>query len=122
MPHATFDECIRSCEACAVTCEHCATSCLGEKDVAMMAACIRLDRDCADACRFAALLMSRGSPFAAEFCELCAKFCEACATECAKHQAEHCQACAKACRECAAACRHMAGPAHSHGQGAAARP
>ena len=54
---------------------------------AMMAECIRRDRDCADACRCAALLMGRGSPFAAEFCELCAKFCEACAAECEKHEA-----------------------------------
>ncbi len=42
MSHTTFEACcIRSCEDCATACEHRAMSCLGERDVAMMAECIR---------------------------------------------------------------------------------
>jgi hypothetical protein len=74
----------------------------------MMANCIRLDRDCADACRVAATLMSRGSQFAQQLCALCAAICDACAKECERHEAEHCRRCASACRRCAEECRRMA--------------
>jgi hypothetical protein len=82
--------------------------CLNEKDVAMMARCIQLDRECAEACYAAARLMSIGGEHAAAFCNTCAEICEACAEECSKHDMDHCQSCAEACRECAQECRTMA--------------
>lgn len=72
-----------------------------------MADCIRLDLDCADACRLAAVWVERRSRFVREICLLCAAVCEACAAECARHDAEHCKACARACRHCVDACRRM---------------
>jgi len=85
-------------------------ACLEEKDVKMMAQCIRLDRDCADACDAAIRAMSRGGPLAKELCRACATACDACAAECEKHakMADHGRVCAEACRKCAEACRKMA--------------
>lgn len=108
MSHEKHQACIAACNTCADACDHCATACLNEKDVSMMADCIRNDIDCAAICRIAAGFMARGSVHAAEVCELCAHICETCAEECAKHENEHCQACAEACRKCAAECRKMA--------------
>ena len=105
-----YRDCIATCIACLVACEMCADACLDEKDVRMMARCIWLDRDCADACAAALRTMSRGGPLAKSACRACAVACEACAEECEKHagMAEHCARCAEACRQCAAACRRMA--------------
>jgi len=111
MAHHEFKQCIDACVACAQECEHCANACLSERDVAKMAHCIRLDRDCAEACWGAAAFMSRGSQFAHEVCRLCAEICDACGAECRKHQVEHCQRCADACEKCAEECRKMAGVA-----------
>ena len=74
----------------------------------MMARCIELDRDCADICAMAAILMSRGSEYAKELCALCAKVCRDCGEECSKHQTDHCQECATACMKCAEECERMA--------------
>lgn len=52
-----FSACIQACNACALACEHCATACLDEPQVAQMRRCISLDRDCADLCRLAAMLI-----------------------------------------------------------------
>jgi hypothetical protein len=111
MAHQQHQDCIEACQKCAAECEHCASACLQEDNVKMMALCIQLDRDCADFCRLSATLMSRNSPFAAEFCLLCAKVCEACAAECERHDMDHCKRCAKACRQCAEECRSMAASA-----------
>jgi len=107
---ARYHDCIEACVACLVACEMCSDACLGEKDIEMMAQCIRLDRDCADACDAAIRAMSRGGPLAKELCRTCATACDACAAECEKHakMAEHCRVCAEACRKCADACRKMA--------------
>jgi len=109
MAHDAYQTCIQACNDCAVACDHCASACLGEQDVKTLARCISLDLDCAEVCRAAAALMSRGSEFAAEFCETCAQICDLCAEECEKHsKMEHCRACAQACRRCAEECRRMA--------------
>lgn len=107
MTQAEYASCIDACIECARACEHCADSCLSEQDVSKMAECIRLDRDCAEACWAAAAWMSRESRFAAELCRLCAEVCEACGAECGKHSHDHCRRCAEACRACADACREM---------------
>ena len=45
--------CIEACNVCADACDYCSSSCLQEDDVKMMAACVRLDMDCAEICRMA---------------------------------------------------------------------
>lgn len=65
---AKYHDCIEACVACLVACEMCSDACLDDEDIAMMRACIRLDRDCADACVAGIRVMSRGSPLSAELC------------------------------------------------------
>lgn len=108
MLNSNYQACIQACSNCALVCENCAASCLREEDVKMMAGCITLDRDCADLCALAAVLMTRDSPLSKEICRICAQACRACAEECSKHQADHCRACAEACRKCAEECEKMA--------------
>jgi Domain of Unknown Function (DUF326) len=102
--------CLDACQQCLAACEHCAAACLSEPDVTSMAGCIRLDRDCADACSFTARLLMRASDLHPQACRMCAEACERCAAECQKHAAhhDHCRQCAEACRACAAECRKMA--------------
>ena len=67
-----FQSCIQACSNCAIVCETCAAACLREDDVKMMARCIELDRDCADLCALAAVLMARDSHYAKALCKLSA--------------------------------------------------
>ena len=108
MDEQPYRQCIEACDACADACDNCAASCLHEADVQSMTRCIALDIDCAQVCRLAAAMMSRGSEFASLLCRDCAQICEVCAEECSRHPMEHCQRCAQACRDCASLCRHMA--------------
>ncbi|MBI2805518.1 MAG: four-helix bundle copper-binding protein [Planctomycetes bacterium] len=101
--------CIDACTRCAEECEHCAIACLNGPDVAKMAACIRLDNDCAAVCRLAATFLIQRSSFDAEVGRLCAAVCLSCETECSKHNLDQCQRCAEACRRCADECNRMAG-------------
>ena len=107
---AAYHECLEACVACLVACEMCSDACLDESDVKMMVECIRLDRDCADACAAAVRAMARGGPLAKAFCRTCAEACDRCAAECERHahHHDHCRLCAEACRRCADACRRMA--------------
>lgn len=89
---------------CALACEHCATACLNEQDVTSMAACIKLDRDCADICLQAARLLQRESAIGHQYLVICEEICRMCGDECAKHEHEHCRQCARACVVCADAC------------------
>ena len=109
MAHEKFAACIEACVQCAQECEHCADASLSEKNVAKMAECIRLDRDCAEICWTASAYMSRGSQFASDICRICAEICDLCGAECEKHEPDHCQRCAQACHRCAEECRQMAG-------------
>lgn len=107
MAHQHYKTCIDACNVCALACDHCASACLGEPDPAALTGCIRLDMDCAQACRLATAFMARDSEHAQACCELCAQVCDTCAEECAKHEHDHCRMCAQACRHCAEACRNM---------------
>jgi hypothetical protein len=110
MAHQSFASCIQACYESATACNHCATSCLQEQDVKMLARCIALDIDCADACLMASAAMSRASESARAFCSFCAQICDLCAEECDRHQhMQHCRECAQACRRCAQECRKMVG-------------
>lgn len=104
-----MNDCIKACDDAAKACDFCVSACLTDRNVAEMAACIKLSLDCAELCRLGSALMSRGSQFAGEVANLCAVACDACAADCEKHKdMAHCAACAEACRRCAAACRKMA--------------
>jgi hypothetical protein len=70
MSHEQVQQCIEECLRCMVACNHCYTACLDEHDVAMMKECIRLDRQCADICGFAAQAMSTNSMYARELCRI----------------------------------------------------
>ncbi len=109
--NAAYHACLEACVECLVACEMCSNACLDEENVKMMVPCIRLDRDCADACASALRAMARGGPLAEALCLACATACEACAAECEQHAAmhEHCRICADACRRCAQECRRMVG-------------
>ena len=98
------NELLQSLIKCIVACEHCATACLQELDARMMAACVLLDRDCADACTYAARLIGRDSPRAAEALRSCVELCRACAAECDRHIYTHCRICAEKCKECHERC------------------
>jgi len=90
---------------CALACEMCATACLNEQDVNKMAACIKLDRDCADICTQAAVLLQRQSLIGHQYLLLCEEICRMCGEECNKYkQMDHCKKCAEACMNCAEAC------------------
>lgn len=104
-----YHTCMEACAECLVACEMCSDACLSEPNVRELAHCIRLDRDCAEACAAALRAMARGSWQAPQFCALCAELCDRCAEECEKHAAhhDHCRVCAEACRRCAEECRRM---------------
>ena len=74
----------------------------------MLARCIQLDRECAEACYASAKLMVMGGEHATLFCHSCAEIYDVCAEECEKH-AEHCRRCAEACHRCAEECRAITG-------------
>ena len=103
-----YRNCIDACNSCAEACEYCATCDLQEQDVKAMAACIQINRDCANICWASSQFMSRASKYAKQICNVCADICEACAKECEKYiDMDHCQKCAQACRRCAEECRKM---------------
>lgn len=108
---AEYRTCIEACAECLVACEMCADACLDEERVAKLVTCIRLDRDCAEACATALRSMSRSGPLAHDICRMCAEACDRCAEECERHAKmhEHCRLCGEACRRCAEECRRMAG-------------
>ncbi len=102
-------ELIQHLADCAAACQYCSDQCLDEDDIKMMVSCIRLDRDCADACITALNFVARGSDSAKQAVEFCLDFCQRCAEECGSHEADHCKACAEACRACAQACKQFLG-------------
>ncbi len=105
--------CIEACGACAQACVLCADSCLGERAVAELVACVRLDLDCADVCESTQRVLSRRTgeddALVRVLVKACAEACRLCGEECDRHAAqhEHCWVCAEACRRCECACREL---------------
>lgn len=89
---------------CVAVCEYCANACLDEDNLSSMTACIKLNRDCADLCTAAILLLIRDSSQKVAIVKLCKKICAECAAECSKHEHEHCQQCAQTCHRCEERC------------------
>ncbi len=109
MAHEKNKQLLEALNNCAAECNHCATACLKEKDVKMLARCIRLDIDCAEICQLTAAYVARDAEHVNHLLKECADICEACAEECEKHShMEHCRQCAEACRHCAEACLQTA--------------
>ena len=116
-----YQKCIDACLECATECNQCAVACLEEKEVQNLTQCIRLDLECAVICRASAELMTKGSAYAPQLCELCATICNACAEKCEQHAnmgMEHCRECAEACRACAMETIEIAKEATNKNQGA----
>lgn len=106
--NSEYQQLLSTLHDCAAACNHCFDACLQEEDVKMMAACIRLDRECADFCSYLEQAIMRNSPFVKQLAAVCAEICDACAEECGKHDHEHCKQCATTCKACADACRQFA--------------
>lgn len=94
-----------SLQECVTACEFCADACLEEDNVSKLAACIRLDRNCADICATSLRLLVRNSNHTGSVIEICREICAECAEECEKHDHDHCEECAQACRRCEEQCR-----------------
>lgn len=93
---------------CARVCNHCAVACLSEREVSMLTKCIRLDLECAEICRTAAVFIERDAVHTDELLSVCAVVCNSCADECDKHShMDHCRECADVCRQCAEACQQL---------------
>jgi len=106
MKDSRNNELINALSACANACNYCTTACLGEADVKMMVACIKLDIDCAAICSLTASFIARASVHGKHLLRECAELCDLCATECEKHtHMQHCKDCAEACRACEKACK-----------------
>lgn len=109
---AAIATCIEECLSCAQACTACADACLSEPHLGELAACIRMNVDCADVCNVTARVFSRrGDPagLAHALLTLCEQACRTCAQECERHAEhhEHCAACAEACRSCEDACQQL---------------
>jgi len=104
MKDATTNDLLDQLMKCIAACETCADSCLDEPNVKNMVNCIRLDRDCADACTLAARYVARGSAHMNGALDLCIALCKACEKECRSHTNDHCRTCAEACHACHTAC------------------
>ena len=111
MKDATTNALLDHLMKCIAACETCADACLDEPDVQNMANCIRLDRDCADACTMAARFVARDSANADQALQLCIALCKACEKECRSHDHDHCRICAEACHTCHTECEAYAATA-----------
>ena len=119
MTNQQYQKCIDACLDCATECNQCAVACLEEKEVQHLTQCIRLDLECAVICRASAELMTSGSAYAPQLCELCAAICKACAEKCEQHAnmgMEHCRECAEACRACSKETMEIANEATNKNQ------
>ena len=106
-------ECVDACVACELACVACADACLGERELASLRKCIRLNLDCADVCGTTARVLSRlfdpDIELVRSQLEACARACATCGAECYRHAGkhEHCKVCGDACRRCEAECRKL---------------
>ncbi|MCM3782871.1 four-helix bundle copper-binding protein [Neobacillus mesonae] len=95
---------IAACLEAMNACNKCYVSSLKEYDLALLTESIRLNREAAEICSFAASALSRGTDYKDEILSLVVKACKACAEECLRHEHIHCQSCVEACLRCAEVC------------------
>ena len=107
-------KCAYECAQCSLVCVTCADACLHEEKPSALAACIRLNMDCADVCSATARLISRPShgnmSSLRTQLQACRTICLACSEECRQHGnmgMEHCKVCADCCEACIRACDEM---------------
>lgn len=118
-PPDTLSALIHACIECAQVCTACADACLGEHQPGKLAACIRLNLDCADILTMTSRILTRQQnpdlALVAMTVELCAAACDVCARECDRHAGEyaHCHVAAAACSRCFEACRTLMTGSHT---------
>jgi len=105
--------CIDTCFECAQACTTCADADLGEKMVADLVKCARLNLDCADVCGTTARVLSRQTGYDRDLTrsvvQACAQACQVSGDECARHAQmhEHCRVCEEVCRRCQQRCEEV---------------
>jgi hypothetical protein len=105
--------CIDTCLECAQACTTCADADLGEKMVADLVKCARLNLDCADMCGTTARVLSRQTGYDRDLTrsvvQACAQVCQISGDECARHAQmhEHCRVCEEVCRRCQQRCEEV---------------
>ncbi len=108
-------ECVDACNDCAMVCLSCADACIAENKGDTLAACIRLNLDCAALCTATAQMLARAAGpdwiVLSAALRACEAACAACAAQCGQHaqHMEHCRICAAACHACEEACRLLLG-------------
>ncbi|MFD1128481.1 four-helix bundle copper-binding protein [Paenibacillus provencensis] len=95
---------IAACLEAMNACNKCYVSSLKEYDLGILRESIRLNREAAEICSFAASALSRGTEYKEEILSLVVKACRACVAECEKHEHLHCKECVDSCRKCAEVC------------------
>ncbi|MEO0733555.1 MAG: four-helix bundle copper-binding protein [Bacteroidota bacterium] len=100
-----YQACVEACLECLIDCRVCLAKMAGQKS---MNDCPLCCVQCIPVLKASIALMTAGSRYSKQQCELCAEICDYCAEQCGAHDHEHCQRCAESCRKCAEACRKMA--------------
>src|SRR5437879_3742802 len=98
---------VEVCDICSRRCIQTAIHCLTRGPEHATRDHIGLRWDCRDIGHVAAALMTRGSQFHRETCDICAAICTACAESCERMDDPIMKACATLCRDCARLCREM---------------
>ena len=105
--------CIDTCLECGQACTACADSDLGERMVADLVRCARLNLDCADVCGTTARVLSRQTGYDRDLTravvQACAQACQVSGEECDRHAQmhEHCRVCAEVCHRCQHVCDEL---------------
>ena len=120
--HPRTDERLRSnrghladaLSTCADVCTVCADACLAEEKVALLRRCIRLNHECADACRLTARSALRLDEADANLLRpvvtMCLAALQTCREECERHTMhEHCRITAATCRDGMRRCNEFLG-------------
>lgn len=102
---AHMQACIDACNACMQACNECFDICCEAPMTEEKANCLKLLRDCADACALLCQMVARNSSSAKLVASICANICETCARACENCSDACCKMCAEMCRRCADACR-----------------
>src|SRR5262245_27795464 len=105
--------CIDTCLECVQACTTCADADLGEKMVADLVKCARLNLDCADMCGTTARVLSRQTGYDRDLTrsvvQAFAQACRVSGDECGRHAQmhEHCRVCAEVCHRCQHVCEEV---------------
>jgi hypothetical protein len=105
--------CIETCLECAQACTACADADMGERMVADLVKCARLNLDCAKMSETTAQVLTRQTGYdrdmARAVVQACAQACRVAGDECDRHAQmhEHCRVCAEVCHRCQQVCEEV---------------